>query len=406
VISSNPIAGTTVLCGSAVNLVISTGQPTVPCGIIGMTQADATAVIIGIDNLTVGTVTVECNDTVPAGHVIRTIPPCGTEIPCGSSVDLVISTGPCPRIIFGYITEIDANVPVEGVFVDANNGGSSDTTDANGYYQLTVDYGWSGTVAPSKTGYTFEPNAVEYNIVTTDKNDSYTAILDTFIISGYAVDSGLTPLADVLVLPDNDGGPYTTKYYGGGHDTTDANGYYEVLVDYNWSGNVVPSKYAYAFEPNSIEYINVTEGKAEAQDYVGTLLTYRITGYIKNACDVAIADVLVDANNGGNSDTTDANGYYEVWVDYNWSGTVTPGKNLYTFNPSSKIYANVLEDKTGQDYGATNIYDLDCDGFINWGDVAVISENWLSNDVDVNDGDFNDDDIVNFLDFANFTLVW
>jgi hypothetical protein len=279
--------------------------------------------------------------------------------------------------ISGYVTEPDANIPVEGVFINANNGGSSDTTDANGYYQLTVEYGWSGTVEPNKTGYTFEPNGIDYSNVITDHNGNYTAILDTFIISGYAVDSEmLTPLEGVLLSPDNDGGPYTSKYYGGGHNTTDANGYYEVLVDYNWSGNVVPSKYDYAFEPNSRYYADVNEDTAD-QNYIGTLLTYRITGYIKNECNVPIEDVVVSADNGGGQGTTDVNGFYEVWVDYNWSGTVTPSKAHYTFEPNNRAYIDVLEDKTGQDYLADNIYDLDCDGSIGFGDVAVISENWL-----------------------------
>jgi hypothetical protein len=307
------------------------------------------------------------------------------------------------RVIFGYVTEPDPNIPVEGVFIAANNGGGSDTTDASGYYQLTVDYGWSGTVDPNKTGYTFEPNSIEYNNVTTDQNDNYTAILDTFIISGYAVDSALTPLEGVLASPDNNGGPYTSKYYGGGQDTTDADGYYEVLVDYNWSGKIVPSKDAYAFQPSSITYANITEDKAEEQEYVGTLLTYTITGYIKNSCEVPIEGVVVDANNGGGSDTTDPNGYYEVWVGYKWSGTVTPAKENYTFSPTSMVYLNVLDDVIDQNYTATNIYDLDCDGSIGWGDIAVLSENWLGPGPV---GDFNSDGIVNFLDFARLALVW
>jgi len=309
--------------------------------------------------------------------------------------------------IFGYVTEPDANIPVEGVLINANNDGGSETTDANGYYQLTVDYGWSGTVDPNKTGYTFEPNGMEYNNVTADQNDNYTAILNTFIISGNVVDSEmLTPLEGVLVSPDNDGGSYTSKYYDGGSDTTDVNGYYEALVDCNFSGNVVPSKYAYAFEPNSIEYINVTEDKAEEQDYVGTLLTYTITGHIKNSCEVPIADVLVDANNGGGQDMTDANGFYEVWVDYNWSGTVTPSKAHYTFEPNSDAYTYVLNDVIDQNYTATNIYDLNCDGSIGFGDIMIISENWL--DGPDLPGDFykNEDDIVNFPDFSVFANVW
>jgi hypothetical protein len=308
--------------------------------------------------------------------------------------------------IFGYITEPDANIPIEGVFIDANNDGGSDITDANGYYELTVDYGWSGTVEPNKISYTFEPNGIDYSTVTTDQNDNYIAILDTFIIAGYSVDSQmLSPLEDVLVSPDNDGGPFTSKYYGGS-DTTDVNGYYEVLVDYNWSGKVSPSQYAYVFEPNSIAYANVTEDVVEEQDYAGTLLTYTITGCIKNSCEVPIEAVLVDANNGGGEDTADSNGFYELWVDYNWSGTVTPSKANYTFEPNSNAYTYVLDDVVDQNYTATNIYDLNCDSSVGLDDLAIMCENWL--DGPNLPGDFykDDDEIVNFLDFADFVLAW
>ena len=177
-----------------------------------------------------------------------------------------------------------------------------------------------------------------------------------------------------------------------------------MVVDYNWSGNVVPSKYAYGFEPNSRSYTNVIADQNN-QDYTGKLLTFVISGYIRNDCNVPIKGVVVDANNSGGSDTTDANGFYEVWVDYNWSGTVTPSKAYYTFDPNNKAYTYVLEDKTGQDYLADNIYDLDCDGLISWGDVAVMTDNWLDDTVG-NICDFNADAIVNFRDYTEFANVW
>ena len=131
-----------------------------------------------------------------------------------------------------------------------------------------------------------------------------------------------------------------------------------------------------------------------------------ISGYIENFCEVPIKGVLVDANNGGGLDITDANGFYEVWVDSNWSGTVTPSKAHYTFDPNSNAYAYVLDDVIDQNYTATNIYDLDCDGSIGFGDLGIISENWL--DGPDLPGDFykDEDDIVNFLDFADFANVW
>ena len=48
--------------------------------------------------------------------------------------------------------------------------------------------------------------------------------------------------------------------------------------------------------------------------------------------------------------------------------------------------------------------DLDGDGFIGWGDIGVMNEYWLT-DPNVK-GDLNNDDIVNFLDFAEFGPAW
>ena len=137
---------------------------------------------------------------------------------------------------------------------------------------------------------------------------------------------------------------------------------------------------------------------------MGALLTYTITGYIKNSCEVPIEGVLVDTGNGSGSDMTDANGFYEVWVGYNWFGKVTPSKAHYTFDPSSKAYTHVLDDVVAENYTAANIYDLDCDGSIGFGDVLIMSENWL--DGPDLPGDFYEDGIVNFLDFADFANVW
>jgi hypothetical protein len=308
--------------------------------------------------------------------------------------------------IYGYVVEIDGNTAVEGVLIQTDGNDVNTVTDANGFYELWVDYNWSGIVTPEKEGYIFEPNSNTYTEVTQDYNDvNYTATMMTFGISGYVLDKDyVTPINDVNVSAENGGGPWTSRY-GGGSRLTDVNGYYEVVVDYNWSGKVVPAKYAYAFEPNKMEYVNV-KSDSNDQDYIGTLLTFIISGHIKNSCDVPIAGVLVDANNGGGQNTTDVNGYYEVWVDYNWSGTVTPGKAHYTFDPNSNAYAYVLDDVIDQNYTATNIYDLDCDCTIGYGDLAVIAENWLKTPANINEGDLNNDNIVNFLDFAEFAKHW
>ncbi|RPJ20421.1 MAG: hypothetical protein EHM35_19505, partial [Planctomycetaceae bacterium] len=50
---------------------------------------------------------------------------------------------------------------------------------------------------------------------------------------------------------------------------------------------------------------------------------------------------------------TDDNGVYSVPVKYGWSGTITPTKPGYTFEPKQRAYSNVVEDKTTEDYAAT-----------------------------------------------------
>ena len=83
-----------------------------------------------------------------------------------------------------------------------------------------------------------------------------------------------------------------------------------------------------------------------------------IYGYILDSNDIPIKDVSLSADNDGSSDRTDANGYYEIPVPSGWSGTVTPTKPEYTFDPNSKSYTNVTADEPNQDYIAIYTPDL------------------------------------------------
>ena len=50
---------------------------------------------IAAAKLQVGNITTDCNDNIADGNVISTNPAGGVEVACGSSVDMVVSTGPC-----------------------------------------------------------------------------------------------------------------------------------------------------------------------------------------------------------------------------------------------------------------------------------------------------------------------
>ncbi len=299
-----------------------------------------------------------------------------------------------PVAISGYVLKADDNTPVEGLLIKTDDNDISALTDANGYYKLPVNYNWSGTIIPQKDGYIVDPNKDTFTNVTQDYNDvNYIAIPITFKITGFVFEQdSITPISDVNVSADN----------GGRLTLTDENGYYEIVVDYNWSGNLTASKGAYSFEPNSRHYEFVDQNYSADQDYTGDPFDFKITGFIKNECGAPIEGVLVDADNGGGEGTTDVNGFYEVWVDSAWSGVVTPTKAHYTFDPNWISYVSVLADQPDQKYIANSVYDLDCDGSIGWGDVGVMADNWLKTGA----GDIDKDGDVDFSDFAEFGSAW
>jgi len=72
--------------------------------VVGLTQAAATAAITGA-GLTVGLVTTSTSNVVLAGNVITESPVAGTAVLVGSTVNLVISTGP-PVIVAPAVVSV------------------------------------------------------------------------------------------------------------------------------------------------------------------------------------------------------------------------------------------------------------------------------------------------------------
>jgi beta-lactam-binding protein with PASTA domain len=91
VINQSPTGGTQAATGSAVNLVISSGV-TVP-DVVGQPKATAESQITGA-HLAVGTETYQSSPTVPAGAVVSQSPSGNTQASAGTSVNIVLSSGP------------------------------------------------------------------------------------------------------------------------------------------------------------------------------------------------------------------------------------------------------------------------------------------------------------------------
>jgi type II secretory pathway component GspD/PulD (secretin) len=283
-------------------------------------------------------------------------------------------------------------------------------TNSDGSYIAVVPYNYSGTVTPEKRGYTFKPQSMPYNNVTSDfNNQNYTSEPITYTISGTVGKEGVvmtgllgSPISSgpngnySAVVPFEWGGTVTpemigytfsppsqtyirvtanvTQNYSGapitftisgstgvsgvemkglpGRVVTDQNGNYNTLVPYGWNGTVTPEKEGYVFNPSEKTYPPLISAEIN-QDYNWTLQKRTISGRIISA-EGAIESVQVSASGGGSA-ITGANGNYELTVDYGWNGTIMPEKQGLTFKPAIKTYPRVVKDQTGQDYTAETV---------------------------------------------------
>jgi len=127
VISENPVAGTSVLAGSAVALVISTGPPppTVP-NVVAATQASATSTIQSVPGLKVGSITAMISTAVPpvpVGEVISQSPAAGSTftgtLANPTPVNLVFSGVIVPNVAGEYALPLNSSGTPESQIIGA-----------------------------------------------------------------------------------------------------------------------------------------------------------------------------------------------------------------------------------------------------------------------------------------------
>jgi len=175
---------------------------------------------------------------------------------------------------------------------------------------------------------------------TASANLSITAVLYT--ISGNIASKYTGPLSGVVM----DGLP--------GAPVTDTDGNYSASVPQGWSGIVTPTHNLYTFNPTSQSYSNVS-ANLTVQNYTADP-KHRIEGLVKTSGGAGVGGVTVTFDGSGSfssgSVTTDLSGFYQHYVENEWSGTVSPSKTGYTFSPVQRIYNRVGSSQLNQDYTA------------------------------------------------------
>jgi hypothetical protein len=101
---------------------------------------------------------------VTYSYCVKAYNNCGES---GQCCDNGIRLGPTVTISGYNITS--GGVGISGVTMIGLPG--PPVTDGNGYYSSTISYGWSGTVTPTKTGYSFTPASRSYSNVTSNQLD-------------------------------------------------------------------------------------------------------------------------------------------------------------------------------------------------------------------------------------------
>ncbi len=135
--------------------------------------------------------------------------------------------------VSGYVKDAE-NRPVQGVTLTATSSEARATTDANGFYEMTMTINWSGKITPALGEYGFEPAFIEYTSLSTNlTQQNYKAMAPAPVgsrtISGVCKDALGTGLVGIVLTASTG----ETAASGPG-------GAYALSLSEGWSGTITP----------------------------------------------------------------------------------------------------------------------------------------------------------------------
>jgi hypothetical protein len=350
------------------------------------------------------------------------------------------ASGNCSVSISGYIH--DGNLPVQNITVTTDNGGSSNITDANGFYKITVPYGWSGTVMPTKEFLSFDPNSRSYSNLTANtanQNFNITIVIgDNFDDNKRSADwrifednHSITSISEINnrleMLSAGQPGFLKACYFSNS---------WQLYTDASFSFKInFHNELTYANDARV--YIKIKPDIADSNYIVFSadcnlstpIFSYKtvVDGNVISSAQISRSgqggifyisyDHTVDALYLSNTSYGSASAWQTIG---NLFTSLWPGKNIYIeigggsdsslVYPSS-CYLDNFKINTGDlaDYPPKT--DLDKNGFINYGDLNVLASQWLKTQEELPPGeqlicDLNGDNLVNFDDYAFFAQIW
>ena len=290
--------------------------------------------------------------------------------------------------------------------------GGSTRADSSGYYNISVPPGWSGTITPSKPGYTFQPASRQYsNLPDYRTKQNYTPstfqgpnlIQDPSFeqgspswigsstnfgnpLCGAACGDGArtgstwgwfggiaanetATLSQTVTIPR--GAAASLDFYlwleeaAAGSNTADI---FTVKVDGTtvFSANATQlNKYA-TYIPVSVDLTPYANGAPHTITF-SSVTTTQVVSFFLDDVSLAVtpANLRTISGNAGLAGATlsyfdgtaksvlaGSNGSYSISVPLGWSGTVTPTKANYKFTPPNRSYSNLQNNLASQNYTA------------------------------------------------------
>jgi beta-lactam-binding protein with PASTA domain/tRNA A-37 threonylcarbamoyl transferase component Bud32 len=105
VIAQSPAGGASTPSTTVVKLTVSSSQSTISVpNVVGFSQTNAGSTITS-NNLTVGSQTSSCSQSVATGNIASQSPAASTQVQSGTPINLVVSNGPCSATVPDVIQE-------------------------------------------------------------------------------------------------------------------------------------------------------------------------------------------------------------------------------------------------------------------------------------------------------------
>jgi hypothetical protein len=223
-------------------------------------------------------------------------------------------------------------------------------TNDFGYYIAQVPARWTGTIASVFDGYQFNPDAIVFTEVTSDRSDQNFTVRKAgavYVIGKVKKENG-EPFIDATL----NGFPETTRI--------DAAGNFFGEVPLGWTGTITPVGTGFSFVPDKIKVDNLQSdllNQILVASPVSVVPKYTLSGLINDSFGSPVEGISFT---GLPSEIkTKADGSYQLELAAGWSGIITPVSQKYFFTPTHISISNISSPLNDQNFTASIVTGVD-----------------------------------------------